>query len=36
MRDVHVIADLEDGYNFPPHMTSTDLYPDIVWWNYET
>ena len=24
-------ADLQDGYNFPSHITCTDLRPDIVW-----
>ena len=29
----HSIADLESDYTFPPHITPTDLRPDIVWWN---
>ena len=34
--DVHVIADLKDGYNFPPHMVCTNLHPDMVRWNDAT
>ena len=26
-------ADLSDNYNFPLHITSTDLRPDTVGWN---
>ena len=28
-------ADLGPSYNFPQHITPTDLKPDIVWWNDE-
>ena len=26
-------ADLSDSYSFPLHIASTDLRPDIVWWD---
>ena len=26
-------ADLSDNYNFPLHISSTDLRPDTVWWD---
>ena len=31
----HFSADLGPKYNFPQHISPTDLKPDIVWWNDE-
>ena len=32
---IHFSADLDSDYNFPQHITPTDLRLDIVWWDDE-
>ena len=28
-----ISVDLDNKYHFPSHITNTDLWPDIVWWD---
>ena len=28
-----ISVDLDNQYQFPSHITNTDLRPDIVWWD---